>query len=280
MKKKKLISCIRNQFIAMLRKKSFWIAFDTILLYTFAVYIMNIMNCIGHDVSSIFDSSYYFLGSYYNDYLELFSLAFPILVVLPFSFTYFEDAESHNLQFIQSRVGKSNYVIASAIVCFWGSFIVIFIPFLLNIILNYITFPQNDVTVFGVKESYAYWLHLYGEEGIPRFAFLDLFIYNQNLYNLLVALLLSGFAGLLGVFAYTMSFYIKKYKLLLFLPVYLLFLVTNNLYLIGFRFFLIDYLVTVPYHDIRNILFPGIIITLLSIILISLNRRSKWEDWR
>jgi len=72
---------------------------------------------------------------------------FPFVVILPFSFSYFEDKETQTYNFYVSRMGKKNYILSKAIVSFCGSFLIIFIPFLLNMLLNHITYLETKIHI-------------------------------------------------------------------------------------------------------------------------------------
>lgn len=277
MKKKLMFNCIKNQYFTMVRKKNYWIAFYLILCYSFCTYILNLYNSMGHDKSSIYSSANYFAGNYNSPILTLFVLSFSIVIVLPFSFSYYDDAALQNLQLLQTRIGKKNYFISSAITSFIGSFQIIFIPFILNIILNFISFPQNDVTIFGVNGSHSFWLNLYGKEGVTNLLFANLFLYNQDLYNIFITLILSSFAGILGVFAYAISLHIPKYKLLIFLPTYLLFFVTDHLSWIGFRFDLLDF-VLVTNGNRQNFCFLLLLIAIITITVSAIRKKINMES--
>lgn len=111
---------------------------------------------------------------------------------------------------------------------------IIFIPFFLNILLLIITFPENGNTYFGFYNSSQYTSDLTGSnvvistfgKGLPL---LGLYISNSIIYNALYVLFLSMFSGLMSAFALTCSYWIKRFKVFVFLPVFLLFFITKTI---------------------------------------------------
>jgi hypothetical protein len=140
-------------------------------------------------------------------------------------------------------MSRKQHYLSGAFACFIGSFLIICLPFLLNIFLNFISFPNNGVTRFDVWGSSAFWAGFYDDFGKAYLSFPNLYLYHPQLYNVLFTLILSFCSGIFGVFAYAMSFFLSGlHKLCLFLPVYLLFFLLDRLWILGLRFDLYDYM--------------------------------------
>lgn len=247
----KSILIIKNQMGLMLRKRNFWIAFSIMMAYMIISYIYVVNANRGYDIASINSPSSYFIGNSINVFYDYFKLIFPFVVVLPFAFSNFEDKANQTDAFLLTRVSRKSYYIASVITSFLGSFFIILIPFILDIILNGITFTENEHTFLGVLGSQGFWLNLYGINEKATLLFPSIFVQHPILYNILFTFMLSCFSGLLGVFAYAGSLSFKKYKMLIFLPVYCLMYITSNMQLIGINFDMFDF-VTITQNSSRN----------------------------
>lgn len=153
-------------------------------------------------------------------------LLFPFIIPLAFSFSYFDDRKYGTHNFFIIRNNKKTYYSAKAIVCFIGNFLIIVLPGLIHFLLLKITFVENNNTLFGQYKTLLYFNNLFVDDIIPvkaYYPFISLYIKNINLYNLIHFIFIGILTGMLGVFSYAISFQIKKNKILIFLPVYLIF---------------------------------------------------------
>lgn len=214
----------------MLNKRNFWIAMFLWLFYCIISYAYSLYLYRGWDVSSTLNAASLFIGNTDTaPFCKYFLIMFPFVVILPFSFSYFEDKATETHTFYTTRIGKKNYILSKAIVCFCGSFLIIFIPFLLNMLLNQITYFENENTYDHVRFSAIYCKSFINDapvNGSKMFLY-PLYIKYQILYNIIYTFMISIFSGILGLFAFACSLKIKKYKILIFAPVYALFLLTK-----------------------------------------------------
>ncbi|CDG36809.1 hypothetical protein CTHBC1_2209 [Acetivibrio thermocellus BC1] len=126
-------------------------------------------------------------------------------------------------------MGKKNYILSKAIVSFCGSFLIIFIPFLLNMLLNHITYLENENTYRGIRFSHIYCSSFINDAPVnnSKMFLYPLYIKCQILYNIIYTFMISIFSGILGLFAFACSLKIKKHKVFIFVPVYALFMLTK-----------------------------------------------------
>ncbi len=124
-------------------RKDFKFVFSFVLLLCLVSYLINCYVNRNTDIANIMSADFQYIGSSYSNMWRIFSVVFPFIIVFPFGFSYSQDSILKNASFVERRFGKSNYIVSKYIVSFIGGFIIIFIPFLINMLLNYLTFPVN-----------------------------------------------------------------------------------------------------------------------------------------
>jgi hypothetical protein len=236
-----LFQSIKMQLSVMVRKKSFQISFFIMLGYVLLVFFYYCNKYINqiHDISNIYTADSLFAANDSTEFSTYFNTFFPFIVVFPYSFSFMSDRSVRVVSIMQARMGVKNYYISKAFVCFIGGFILLFIPLLFSILLNQVTFPLSSATTcWGDFMDWNYSNNLLGtnviiwslEKGLP---FLKLYLFSPLLYNILYTVIISVFSGLLGIFAVTVSFLIKHFKVFLLAPIYIIFfscnLITNLL---------------------------------------------------
>ncbi len=224
-----LFRSVKTQFALMVNKRNFWFGMFLFLSYCIISYLYSLYIYSGYDVASIRNAASLFIGNENTPFYSYFKSLYPFAIILPFSFSHFDDTSLEVNLYYYSRIGKKNFVLSKAIVSFLGSFLIVFIPFIINILLNSFTYVENGNTFNGVLFSREFCGTMVNDAEInasTMFLF-PLYIKNQTLYNLLYSFLMSLFSGVLGFFAFACSLKIKKLKVLVFVPVYALFLITR-----------------------------------------------------
>lgn len=113
--------------------------------------------------------------------------------------------------------------------------IVVVIPFLIGIFLNYITFRSTGWKAIDYYGFDNYSAMLTGEadyteaitkKGLP---FLRLYMESPLMYNIFYAMLAGILAGVCSMFNYALSLMVRRYKILILLPSYILLYVLRYL---------------------------------------------------
>ncbi|MCM1535779.1 MAG: hypothetical protein NC126_07660 [Clostridium sp.] len=145
---------------------------------------------------------------------------YPILVVIPASFSLAREYQRGTRVFLVSRLGNSVYQISKYLAVFFTTMIIFTVPFLLEILLNCVSFPlsaMGDLLYSSRTTESAY------IEGINHYFMKEVYLYSPYLYAVLGTLFWGAGAGLLGVFTAALSSLIRvKYNVFLFLPVFAL----------------------------------------------------------
>lgn len=220
---------IKYEITVMLHKKEFILAFCFMLLFTLSAFLYACRGQWGVEISQVMSANYLYVGQHSNAAWGLFMYLICFVVVLPHAMSYINDLETGTFSLAIVRSNKFRYYISKNIAAFLGNFIIIFIPFLLNLIFCHMTFSEQPNYAFGEYGLPNYFRTITGSNsmfvaqmrnsGIP---FIGLFVKSPTLYCLLYLFLLSVAAGVLGNFVLCISFFLKKHRVFLFLPVYLL----------------------------------------------------------
>lgn len=210
----------------MLHKKSFWISFFFMFLYSLGYHLFFIYSYYQGKITKVYSGSCYFVGRFADlPCIELFTAVFPLIVTLTFSFTFYEERKSGVWNYTILRIGTKCYYVGKAVVAFLGNFIIITIPYLCNILLNSLVFPEIGVTFYGSTEEPLYYLNLLENSHMP---FMSFYIHYTIIYLILYSIFLGVFAGILGCFSYTIGLFVRQSRIIIFIPLYLLFYLSEH----------------------------------------------------
>lgn len=224
---KEYIQTINMQMRLMINKKEFQITYIINMGYVLLTYLYYVFCYWGDEASTIPSSSAVFALSTQSRFFDLYVGIVPFLVVFPFAMSFMDDRKNSLLPIIQVRSGVKVYYISKAISCFAGGFICFFIPLIMGILLNILTFPESGITVLGDYFDVNFDAAITGANVLIRTKwaglwFPRLFIESPDLYNILFCMFFSVAMGIISMFLYVVSFYIKRQKLLLLLPFFLI----------------------------------------------------------
>lgn len=226
---------IRYELSVMVHKKEFLLALCAMMLFSlyalfFAVVLCNIDGEIKWLDFCLWSAEAYALLDGLLAPGQMFIYVFAFLIVLSHSMSYLNDRESGQLPLVLVRSGKRNYICSKLIACFIGNFLIIAVPLLLNHLFCRISFSSepNFMMLNGYgTESYAGLLT--GESYIiplkyhPAEIFVKLFMKSTWLYMLLHIGIVSFFSGLFGVMLLGLSMAVKRFRFILFIPVFVFF---------------------------------------------------------
>lgn len=218
---------VKMQLSLMIHKFSFKFSFSFVLSYVLFSYVSNLLLYKDVDKFDMYSSSFLFVGNGHAALWGIFETVFPFLTVLPFALSYLDDSNIKINNYIISRMKRKNYYFSKLTACFFGGFIIILIPFCINAVLYKITFMENHNIPIGAYNLTPYYealsgMDIYTNTNYKGLFLLELYLYSPFLYNLFYIFILSSFSGIMSMFNGTCAFYMKKHKILLFIPTYLL----------------------------------------------------------
>lgn len=166
-------------------------------------------------------------GNCYTRGFSIFSTIYPFLLVVPFATSVMDDVSKKTCTGIFLRCDRKRYVLAKYVAVFVGNFLVIFIPFLLNLLLCFRFYDSNERSPFGERwlgniDNMLYGTHKGYHSLSGKMLFADIFYDKPFLFYFLYLLLFAFVTGMLGVLVMSVSMWMRRYKIFLFLPVYIL----------------------------------------------------------
>lgn len=217
-----LFQSIKAQWYLILHKKGFWFSFWVMLLMNALSYLSNVRDGMGKDVFQMARPTDYFPLAAWGNLATYITILFPFLIVFPVAFHSFDEELGKSPAFGIIRSSYHLYYISKAIVAFMAGVVLIWIPFGLNIVWNVITFRENMNGYEGMLNSQMYFKN-------AGHAFAEFYALHPLGYEIVFTLSAGIFAGICSLFAYCASNYIKQYKIVCVIPVFLLFFVTRAL---------------------------------------------------
>lgn len=207
----------------MLRKREAVCVFYVIFIMVIYNFVDNVLRFQGRDVLSMYHPMKMLLLSYnrtgYNASNTLMLIqVYPFLVALAAGFSLAKEYQLGIRTYMVSRIGNNAYQISKYIAVFFTTMIVFTVPFLLEIILNCLSFPMKAV---GDMEGVPVY---YSEEYavcVNNYQMKNLYLFSPYLYAVVGTLVFGAISGLIGVFTVAVSSLVRvKYNVFLFIPVY------------------------------------------------------------
>lgn len=211
-----------SQTAFMLKKKESVCVFYVLFFIVIINFISNVIYYQGRDIAEMYHPMKLLLLSYNNTYLNATNMLlliqlYPLLVVCPAGFSLAREYQLGTNVFLVSRLGNFTYQVSKYLSAFLTTMIVFTVPFLLEILLNCLSFPLSatgDLSNMSIYDS-AY------RTSVNHYFMKNIYVYSPYLYAVIGTLFWGIISGLLGVFTVSVSSLIRvKYKVFLFLPVF------------------------------------------------------------
>lgn len=213
----------------LLKKKEFVFSFLFMLAISLGLFLYDCFLQFGADAGAVLSADKLFVGRENDNPLYIIlQFILPLIIVLPFSDIALYEKNTNISPVVISRGGQKAYFNAQLLVSGISAWLVIFVPFFINFILDLVAFPYqsvNDSLFVSVAIDSTYYSSL-----LDLSMFQKLFSINVYLYNLFYLFLLSLFCGLCAMFTYCISYFIKGNRIFL---NFLLFLINNFLIIIS-----------------------------------------------
>lgn len=193
---------------------------------------------------------------------------YPLLVVIPTACVYVSDRNSGVNTYIQSRVGKRNYLYGKLISVFVLTMFIFTIPYLMEILLSIISF---SIKSNGDPSGLAFWQTV-GEEG--KYFLSNILLNNKILYAVIMTIIFGCVSAVLATFNFVITTLpIFKVKILTFFPVYVLLFVVSALTNLISIDYTVDYFFILRMFEVtteKNYLVYLIFLTLLIVVSIGI----------
>lgn len=211
---------IRNMF----QRTGFWIGFTAVMLLCMVNTVWAAVQNMRLDITQVARAQQVFILWREAPLHWVLEYVYIFLLLLPYAFSYKRDVKLKAKACMVMRTGVRSYYYGSLLICFIGTFVMFFVPFLIENTINAVLFPMQYYLGFGAIDSGVIFKTLYAEHPL--------------IYNLLCAGMFSAFSGLMSCFVLSISFWFNRHSLLLLLPLLLLVYVQNQLELASEAVFL------------------------------------------
>lgn len=226
-----IMKTFQLQFKQMLRSWEFQLSFLLMTVFSVGSFYVAVKDASGQTSDYLYDAEWYFCTNYSINWIFWGGLFF-IVTVMPFSTSYIKEVKNGNLIPILMRSNRSDYFISKLFVTAAGNAMVTGIPLLLNYVLCWFWFPHNEHSMYWVsrvyRDEFLMGESLLYQTDYPHILFGDLYVNNRWLFHLWMLLLTIVFAAAIGCLALCLSFLIRKGRLLLFLPCFLIWQILSS----------------------------------------------------
>jgi len=208
----------------LLKKREAICVFYVLLIMVLLNFIGNVLYFQGMDIVEMIQPMRLLLLSYDRTNLNatntlLLIQLYPLLVVFPAGFSLARDYQLGAHVFLVSRLGNATYQISKYLSMFLATMIIFTVPFLLEIVMNCISFP---ISAAGNLSNLSMYDGIY-RNAVDKYLMRDIYLYSPYLYAVIGTLFFGVVSGLFGVFTVAVSSFIRiKYNIFLFLPVFIL----------------------------------------------------------
>lgn len=210
-----MFHAIKAEFSIAVRKKGFQITFLGMLAYVTIVTLYYIREQTGYDVSQLYHPAVLSGLNTYCEFSSTLYALFPFIIIFPGGFLIFNDRKTQINMYILSREGKMRYYIAKITVCSSTTFLAVTLPFLMELLINVLIFPQDGGRALSGWSIFADQTLL----DISRNLFGSLYIDHIYLYCILSIAVFGIFSGCAAVFTMGISTFKINYRVILLLPV-------------------------------------------------------------
>lgn len=213
-----------QQISFLLRQKSVQFTFYLLLLIVLYSYFSAIGEFHGMDLLEMCGpvnllSISWDRANFRQDLLMVITMLYPVLAVCPAGFSLAREKASGEQVFLAARMGYRSYHFSKLTAAFAVTALVFMVPFFLELALNCTAFPLDAAGNLIPANMYN---PVY-IAGVRNFLFSDLYVWNPYVYAVVGILFLGFLSGLLGAFTVAFSSLVRvKYRIFLFLPVFLL----------------------------------------------------------
>lgn len=189
--------------------KEFYFAFGIMLAICLASFAVTCAEFHGEYASNLIASYQLTVIGEFGALSFILRIAIPLIAALPSAGIYYYEKKNNVLPVSFARSGShKRYYFSALPAVFLASFIVVFLPLIINILLNEVTFPSEAVRNVGNHPTSD---DLYYIKGHSKYIlFSGIYINHPHIYNFIFTFLISAFSGLIGLFTYNMSHLFKK----------------------------------------------------------------------
>ena len=144
---------------------------------------------------------------------------YPVLVVCPAGFMLLSEKTRKENILIITKIGSTKYYLCKMVAAFFITAIVFTVPFLIELLLNCISFPVAATGDFtGLNQYNPTYVEM-----VTNYTMSGLYEWDSYLYAIIEIFVFGIFSGIMGAFTVSLSSVLTiRYKIFLFLPIFIL----------------------------------------------------------
>ena len=215
---------VRTQIKFLIGQKSFALVFSVLMVVMLRNFIENVLTFRGYDVISLYHPmkmlALSFNKTVYNAESAIVLIqVVPLLLCLPAALSLAKEQRTGQSVLMSARLGRKVYLWSRVISVFVVTTIVFSLPFLLEIVLNCVSFPLNATGDFYNYNAYEE--ELLASEALYQLTWL--YQFSPYLYAVVCTVFFGVFFGIWAAATTTLSALVKvRFQVLLLLPSFLL----------------------------------------------------------
>ena len=211
---------VRIHMKMIARKKEHMLGVALLSGYVLLTLVYYIKQSHGADMQNMYAPYEYDALSDWSVFYQYLYTMFPFVIVLFSGFSFFHDMDSGEMALLQTRMGLKKYYRTKLLAIGIVASLSFALPFLAGLFLDWITFP-NRVGVFSNVPPYSTDYERFGLN-ISSWYFR-----HPWLYHIYKIFLLAIFTGIAVMFTSLFAFYHFHFRILFFLPFYILCLLSS-----------------------------------------------------
>lgn len=271
---------MKAQMLLLFKSIEFRLSLLVSTLYAIGVAIYSIL-----ENEYAYDPNAMYMGNWYSLGWGMYYYIFQFLVVFVFAESYLIDVKNGMRELWIEKVGRKEYFFYKNVAVFSGNFIVVAVPFWVNLILCNIFISPSGNTPLGEMTSANFINSMYGtNQGyrtrVPEMPLVHVYEQSPFLYNVIFLVALAIVAGILGQVILAISYFVNS-RILLFLPLFCIFYLMKTVTTINFyravdnvgnlfiNYELMDYLSPFSFPGKDYVIFMLYMVGALTFILIS-----------
>lgn len=214
----------KSQFHFALRQRISQIVFAVLLIVVGLNFAENVLTFQGMDVTNMYHpmkmlTLSYNKVNYSADITLLITQIYPLLVACPAGLIYAKEKQMGMDTLMEARVGGLNYKLSKLLAVFCSTALIFSIPFLIEILLNYIAFPYEAMGDFSNLNIYD----LEYMQWVENYAYSELYVLSPILYAIVSTIIFGILSGILGMAASAFSMIVPvKYRVMYLIPSFIL----------------------------------------------------------
>ena len=204
-------SAIALHWKRMLSRKESRVAFLMLWLIMGAAFVEGCISVYGADKSTLLSPAAGWIGHQISVGNIMPPFYYALIYVIPamiYADSAYEDRLLDTMPLLQVRGSQRNYIFSGALTAFTGGFLAVLLPLLLFQLLAFIVFPMDGI--YGIRGVSA----LTDNIGMYFYLFQDLAENAPYLNNVIFMLYPSLWVGIMCIFSYALSFFVKKGRLI------------------------------------------------------------------